>query len=360
MAPAGLLDALADAVLLLDRERRVVGVNRRYLETFGARRVDLLASACTEVMHQAQALNGQECCQACEVFEARASRRRLRWFRDSQGGVRRFEAIFGPIHGAEGEVTHVAEVWRDISERGQLEVQLSHSERLAALGTLAAGAAHEINNPLASILACADGLARWLQRAEFDAVGVDEAREILEMLEGEVARCRDITEKLVVLGRSYDAAPVRVDLNRALRDTLVLLRHELRKRHIEVVEDLDPALPEIWARDAALRGACLNLMLNAVEAMSGGGRLTMTTRLKGEGVTLVIEDTGPGISSEHLHRIWDPFFTTKPVGKGTGLGLSITHQIVEQHGGRIGVDSAPGRGTRFTIEVPIQGTASVE
>jgi PAS domain S-box-containing protein len=352
-----LIDALTDAVVVVDRDRRVIAANRRYVEAFGTTRADLAGSGCTEALHcpMAPAEPGGRCV-ACDVLDTRLPQRRLRQIADASGAMRRYEATFSPIVDPGGEVTHVVEVWRDITDRSQLEVQLSHSERLASLGALAAGVAHEVNNPLASILAGIEGLGRWIHRGQFDAEGVREARETIAMLEREVERARVTTEKLMLLGRSYDVAPGWVDLNHALRDTLALLRFEMRKRRIEVVEDLDPDLPQVWAREAGMRGTCMNLAINAVQAMGTGGTLTVQTRRGPERITLSIADTGPGIEPRHLERIWDPFFTTKPVGQGTGLGLSITSRIVARHGGQITVDSAPGRGARFIVEIPIHGS----
>jgi signal transduction histidine kinase len=269
--------------------------------------------------------------------------------------MRRFEATFSPILDGSGAVAHVVEVWRDVTDRTELEVQLSHSERLASVGILAAGVAHEINNPLASMMAGIEGLGRWLKRGQFDEEGVREAVTTIELLEREIERGRQTTEKLMLLGRSYNTAPGWVDVNRAVRDTLLLLRYELRTREIETVEELESKMPQIWAREAGVRGICMNLMINAVQAMNGGGRLTVTTRHRSELVELSVGDTGPGIAPEHLERIWDPFFTTKPVGQGTGLGLSITSRIVTRHGGRIAVKSEPGRGARFDVELPVHG-----
>ena len=353
----GLLDALPDAVVVVDRERHVVSVNRSYREAFGTGRADVPGGACTDTLRCPQAPGtGAGRCVACEVFESRAPRRRLCQVPDASGVMRRYDATFSPITNDDGAVTHVVEVWRDITERSQLEVQLSHSERLASVGILAAGVAHEINNPLASILAGIEGLARWLKRGRFDAEGVAEAAETIALLEGEIERSRETTQKLMLLGRSYDTTPGWVDLNRAVRDTLGLLGYALRRQGIAAVEALDPALPQIWAREAAMRGICMNLMINAVQAMSDGGRLTVTTGHGPDHVRLTIEDTGPGIAPEHLGRIWDPFFSTKPVGQGTGLGLSITNRLVASHGGRVAVQSEPGGGARFEVELPIHGT----
>lgn len=359
MLPA-LLDAMADAVAVVDRERRMVAANRRFVEAFGGLRVDLLGSACTETAHQPSATGPHERCAICEVLERPETQRRVRQIPGPGGALHRYEATFSPIVGDDGAPHHVVEVWRDVTERTQLEVQLSHSERLASVGMLAAGVAHEINNPLASILAGVEGLSRWLKRGRFDTDSVAEAAETTRLLDEQIERCREITGKLVLLGRSDDTMPGWTDLNRAVRDTLSLLAYELRRRDIEAVTELEADLPQIWAREAAMRGMCMNLMINAVQAMSGGGRLTVKTCRGPEQVGLSIADTGPGIAPEHLEKIWDPFFTTKPVGQGTGLGLSITNGIVTRHGGRIRVESASGRGTRFDIELPIHGTGGEE
>jgi PAS domain S-box-containing protein len=352
-----LIDALTDAVVVVDRDRRVVAANRRYVETFGIKRVDVAGSACTDALHCPEArAGGAPRCVACEVIDAGTPQRRLRHIPDAGGAMRRYDATFSPILGADGAVTHIVEVWRDVTDRSQLEVQLSHSERLASVGILAAGVAHEINNPLASMLAGIEGFGRWLKRGSFEPRDVAEASETVELMVGEIERCRETTRKLMMLGRSYDTAPGWVDLNQAARDTIGLLQYELRKHEIEAIEDLEPGLPPIWAREAGMRGTCMNLMINAVQAMSEGGRLTVTTRRASEErVTLTVRDTGTGIALEHRERIWDPFFTTKATGQGTGLGLSITSRIVSRHGGRIEVDSLPGQGSTFVVELPIHG-----
>jgi hypothetical protein len=269
--------------------------------------------------------------------------------------MRRWEASFTPVLDEVRSVTYVVEIWREITERTQLEVQLARGERLAATGILAAGVAHEINNPLASILAGVESLGRWIERRDFDSRGVQEAAETVDTLTREIERCRVTTDKLRLLGRPYEVTPTWVDLNAAVRDALSLLRFEMRRRGIEAVENLDHALPQIWAREAGMRGVCMNLMLNAVQAMDASGRLEVTTRCAGDQVVLEVQDSGPGISPQDLDQIWNPFFTTKGSGQGTGLGLPITNRIVDRHGGRISVESKPGHGARFVVELPVQG-----
>jgi PAS domain S-box-containing protein len=353
-----LIDSLSDAVVVVDRHQRLVAANAQYIECFGMRRSDLIGSRCTEAVHCPEASAGGERgrCAACETFETRRPARRLRSVPDAGGVMRRWEASFNPVLDANGQVTHVVEVWRDVTVRSQLEAQLGHSERLAALGTLAAGVGHEINNPLASLMAGIESLERWLGRRQFDEARIAEAAEILALLEREVTRCRETTDKLMLLAQPYTAEPAWFDLNQAVRDTLALLGHQMRKQGIEAVEDLDPDLPPIWARHSSMRGVCMNLMMNAVQAMPDGGRLTARTRRSGRDVVLHIEDTGHGIATEHLDRIWDAFFTTKPVGQGTGLGLSITQRVITRHGGTIRVESRFGDGASFIVELPIEGS----
>jgi PAS domain S-box-containing protein len=349
------MDSLSDAVVVVDREQRLVAAHAQYISCFGMRRSDLIGSRCTDALHCPEDRGEAGRCAACETFESRKPARRLRSVPDANGVLRRWEASFNPVFDASGVVSHVVEVWRDVTVRSQLEAQLGHSERLAALGTLAAGVGHEINNPLASVLAGVESLERWLGRREFGPEDLVEAGEILHVLEREVHRCRETTDKLMLLAQPYSTQPEWFDLNQAVRDTLSLLRHQMRGQGIEAVEELDPGVPPIWARHSSMRGVCMNLMMNAVQAMPAGGRLTVRTGRSVPGVFLHIEDTGPGIRPEHLDRIWDAFFTTKPVGQGTGLGLSITRRVVDRHGGSIRVESQSGEGARFIVELPVEG-----
>lgn len=352
-----LVDALSDAVVVVDDRQRVVAANRRYVEEFGVKSGWTLHGLCRDTLMCPESRSGEVCgdCAASRVLEDAKPVRRIRSLPDPTGVLRRWEATFNPVVDARGHVTHVVQVWRDISERSKLESQLSHSERLASLGQLAAGVAHEVNNPLASVLAGVESLQRWLQRGDFAEGSRGEAAEVLEVLERAARRCRETTDKLMLLAQPYSAAAGWVDLNRAVLDTLSLLRFQMRKCEVSVNEALDPSMPPVWAREGGLRGVCMNLMMNAVQAMAGGGQLTVITRADGETVLLQVEDTGPGIAPEHLDRIWDPFFTTKPVGQGTGLGLSITQRIVSRHGGSIRVESRPGEGARFIVRIPVQG-----
>jgi two-component system NtrC family sensor kinase len=356
---AQIIDSLVDAVLVIDRTQHVVAANRRYVEAFGHEGWPVAGSACTAGMACPERAGGPspEPCAACEVLRHGKPTRRLRVAPDATGAQRRWEGTLSPIVGADGEVTHVVEVWRDISERSRLESQLGHSERLASLGVLAAGVAHEINNPLAGVVMGIESLERWLAPA---AAGGDtragEALDMLAMLERESRRVREIVEKLMLLAQPYSVEAVWVDLNRAASDTAGLLRYQMQRQGVQVALELDPSLPLVWAKETSMRSICMNLMMNAVQAMPGGGDLTVRTAPVGpDRVRLEILDTGEGIALEHVDRIWDPFFTTKPTGQGTGLGLSITNRIVHRHGGEIRAENRHSGGACFVVGLPVQG-----
>lgn len=350
-----LIDALSDAVVILDRRGLVVAANRRFGQAFGAQGPALTGRPCPRAGDCMPSDRPNETpCMACGIAQTRVARRALQVVPDASGQQRRWEVTLNPVLDDHNEVSLVVEVWRDVTERTQLEAQLAHSERLASLGELAAGVAHELNNPLASVLAGVESLQRLVDRSSLPAEVAAEATEVLGLLAQETRRCAETTDKLLLLGRPHSTHKVWVDVNRAALDTLALLRFVTRKQGIVVRTEITDGLPLIWGRDGALRGTLMNLCLNAVQAMPGGGTLVVRTRLAGEQFVYEVEDDGPGITAEHLHRIWDPFFTTKPVGQGTGLGLSITQSIVTDHGGDIRVASSPGRGACFTVTLPVR------
>ena len=351
-----LIEALSDAVVVLDRRGYVVAANQRFSAAFGAAGAAVPGRPCPRVGNcmPGDARDADTPCVACEIAHSRQPRRVLQILPDSTGQRRRWEATLNPVLDDLGAVSLVVEVWRDITDRSQLEAQLAHSERLASLGLLAAGVAHELNNPLASVLAGVESLQRLVDRVTLPADEGEEAREVLRLLEQETRRCSETTDKLLLLGQQHSSRPVWIDLNRASLDTLALLRFATRKQGIVVHTQLTDGLPPVWGREGALRGTLMNLCLNAVQAMPAGGNMVLRTRASAEHVTYEVEDDGPGISLEHLARIWDPFFTTKPVGQGTGLGLSITQRIVTDHGGEIRVASTPGRGACFTVTLPLR------
>jgi signal transduction histidine kinase len=252
-------------------------------------------------------------------------------------------------------------VVRDLREVADLRHRLVTSARLAAVGELAAGIAHEINNPMAFVRSNLSQLeGRWKEvRVELERAGRSDAlREALgdvdelitDSLEG-VDRTVEIVRGVRNFAHPGHDGREPVDLHRLLDDALRLITPQLRGR--AQVEREQGDLPEIQGVPQQLRQVFVNLLLNASQAVAPGGHIWVATGVEGSRAVVMIEDDGPGIPPEIIDRIFDPFFTTKPVGEGTGLGLGIAYQIVRSHGGAIRVDSAPGRGARFTVELPI-------
>jgi two-component system NtrC family sensor kinase len=238
---------------------------------------------------------------------------------------------------------------RDERLRRQTHEKLMRSDRLAMVGQLAAGVAHEINNPLGSIL-----LFSRLTMQQMPAAG--RARENLERIEKETKRCHAIVKNLLDFARERKPLVESVDVNRLLDETLKLFEGQFLFQNIQVVRDYDAKLAAIPGDQSQLQQVFMNIILNAVDAMKGKGRLEITTRVnEAAGVVEIgMSDSGSGISPENLDRIFDPFFTTKGVGHGTGLGLSVSYGIVQSHNGDIAVASPPGGGATFTISLPMK------
>jgi len=231
-------------------------------------------------------------------------------------------------------------------ERTHLQKQLMHADRLATIGQLAAGVAHELNEPLSSIL----GFAQLLKRDE----GMSEAvRQDIQKIVAASLHAREIIKKLLLFARQTPTFKGPVDMNGVVSGAIDLFRHHLEKEGIELVCVPCPEMPVLAADAGQLTQVLVNLLVNAVQAMPGGGRLIVRTQVREEHVVCTVEDTGMGMTEEILDRLFVPFFTTKEVNQGTGLGLPVVHGIVTSHGGTIEVASAPGKGTAFTIRLPI-------
>ena len=230
----------------------------------------------------------------------------------------------------------------------ETHLQLANSEKLASLGKLAAGIAHEINNPLGGILIYASLLIEDLPED-------DPRRQDLTRIVQEAGRCKEIVKSLLEFARQSEPKMEPVDINRAITDGLFFLENQALFHNIQIVKNLDPALPFARGNGSQLKQVFMNITVNAAEAMHGGGTLTISTTFSPERKSITIEfaDTGEGIPEGNLSRIFDPFFTTKDVGKGTGLGLSTAYGIIEDHGSKLNVKSKVGEGTTFIIELAV-------
>jgi PAS domain S-box-containing protein len=334
-APAGILRT--DTA-----EGRIVDANTVAERLLGTPRAELIGRRFTDLLPPAERAAGEAVRR--EAIE-RGTARRDDLHLVAPGGA------LVPVYVSAGAIDYGTRHWvqlicLDVSEQRRLEAQLVQSEKLAAIGQLAAGIAHELRNPLAIVMNVLFDL-----RARIDATD-REVTEGLHIAEDEIGRAQAIIKNLLEFSRESGAELERLDLNDLVRRTLQLLEKYLESSGVEVTADLGD-LPPCVANDNALRQILLNLMTNAVQAMPKGGRLTIrTVRRASDRVHLEVQDTGVGIPQAHLKDIFNPFFTTKAPGQGTGLGLFVVHAILHRFGGDVRVASELGVGTTFTVELP--------
>jgi hypothetical protein len=232
-----------------------------------------------------------------------------------------------------------------VTDRAELEQRLVQADKLSSIGLLAAGVAHEVNTPLAVISTYAQMLAKQV---------ADDSQKslILDKIAKQTFRASEIVNSLLNFSRTSTTSFGEINLNRVIQETLSLLEHQLQKAGVQLKTDLEADLRPIHGNAGKLQQVFLNLFLNARDAMPAGGTLEVRTWPEGAGARIEVADTGTGIAAEHVHRIYDPFFTTKTARKGTGLGLSVTYGIIQEHGGSIEVSNRPGGGARFRIDLP--------
>ena len=237
-------------------------------------------------------------------------------------------------------------IFDDITDRDELERRLVQADKLSSIGLLAAGVAHEVNTPLAVISTYAQMLAKQISEDE-------QKSKLLDKIAKQTFRASEIVNSLLSFSRTSPTEFVEVDVSKVIQETLNLVEHQLKKSGVEVKLDAPPAMPPVKGNAGKLQQVFLNLFLNARDAMDAGGTLTVHAWSEGGFARIEVADNGQGIAPEHLERIYDPFFTTKAARKGTGLGLSVTYGIVREHGGSIEVESRPGAGSRFRVELPL-------
>ena len=252
-----------------------------------------------------------------------------------------------------GQVAPIIERKQAEKDRTKLHDQLRHADRLATIGMLAAGVAHELNEPLGNIL----GFAQLAQKCP----GIPaSAGQDIQKIETASLHARKIIRKLLVFARQSPPQKTRVNLNHVVEDGLYFFESRCGKEGIKLVRLLSPDLPEITADPAQLNQVLANLVTNALQSIPGTGRITVQTQFHDGNVYLIVEDTGTGMGKDVLDKIFIPFFTTKDLGQGTGLGLPVVYGIVTANGGSINVKSRPGRGSRFEIQLPVTGPEDTE
>jgi two-component system, NtrC family, sensor kinase len=335
-----ILESLNDGLAVLDRNGRVVRWNRQMEELHGIRHEEAVGHGLHELFDARLVGLLREASDGAAYYKIPLLTRHL--------PARRLLVNVGmtPLRDSHAEVVGSIVIVEDISSRVQLEEQLQISEKMASIGLLAAGVAHEVNTPLT-------GISSFTQMLLEGASPDDPKTAVLEKIERQTFRAAKIVNGLLNLARPAQVDSGPCDINTVINDVLSLLEHQFRNGSIQVRKELAPVAPTVQGIEHKLQQVFLNLFLNARDAMPKGGWLTIVTREERGAAIVEVADTGSGIPAEQLSRIYDPFFTTKAIGKGTGLGLSITYGIVQEHGGTISCESHVGQGTRFSLHFPV-------
>jgi PAS domain S-box-containing protein len=337
-------DSITDMIAIVDRNFTILKANRAFSAYYGLEPQAVINRKCHEIVHDGD-LPAPNCPHTMTVNEARSSAEE---FYDKKA-KKMFRIFTFPYNSPEGEVIGSIHVMRDITDDKEKEMRLIMSERLAALGQMASGIAHEINNPLASIAGCSEGLLSRVRKGQCDTSLFE---SYLNIIQEEVFRCKSITTAMLSFVRKTTYEKKDINLAEALNKTIEIIGFQGRMKNVEVVKKYQEPMPMVRGNEGELRQVLLVVITNALDAMHDKGTLTIETESGDGGAVLRISDTGAGISPEIIARIFDPFFTTKSELGGTGLGLSIARKIVTNHNGRIEASSAPGQGTTFTITLP--------
>ncbi len=337
-------DSITDMISIVNKDFTILKANRALSAYYGLQPQDVINKKCYELIHDGASpvLN---CPHRKTISEKKPSAEEIYDTRTK----RTFHIFTFPYNSPDGEIIGSIHVMRDITDDKEREMRLITSERLAALGQMASGIAHEINNPLASIAGCSEGLLSRLKKGQCDNALFE---SYLSIIQEEVFRCKSITTAMLSFVRKTTYEKQNINLAEALDKTIEIIGFQGRLKTIEVVRKFHDPAPVVHGNGGELRQVMLAVITNALDAMNDKGTLTIEADALKSGGVIRISDTGAGISPEIITRIFDPFFTTKSERGGTGLGLSIARKIVANHNGHIDASSTPGQGTTFTITLP--------
>ena len=343
-----IVESINVGLLAVDLDGRITRCNSALEEMLGIKRdesigrlvEDLFAEDFAETLEQVLGPEGWHVTELRNIYKLHTATR--------EGRLLVLNVSIAPLRSFSPEQTGALVVMEDVTMRARLEEQLQQREKLSSIGLLAAGVAHEVNTPLT-------GVSSYTQMLLGMLPDTDPKHALLQKVRRQADRASNIVNNLLNFSRTGSATEFNdLDVHRVLDDTLQLLEPQLRRNQIELVREYDMALPKVFGNAGKLQQVFTNLLLNARDAIPGGGRITLRTTAASEDDSVMIEvaDTGIGIAPENVAKIYDPFFTTKGVGRGTGLGLAVTYGIVQEHSGHISVESTPGRGTTFRISLP--------
>ena len=349
------LDALPVSLYVIDRDYKIVTWNRhREIGVQGIPRDSAIGRNIFEVLSKfPKGRLSQEFERAfrtgrIERIEQRAT--------DDNGATKHWMVSKIPMRDKEtSEITHVITVGEDVTMRVEAIHAAGRAEKLAAVGRLAAGVVHEINNPLATISACSESLESRVSEGIYgESEDVDDLREYLGLIRSEAFRCKSITNGLLDFSRGRTGNRFLINISDVLKSSARLIIHQKRGENIDLKLEIEDEMPPVEADEGQIQQAIIALATNAIDSMNEGGTLTFRAFAKNNRIVVEIRDTGIGILPEELSKIFEPFYTTKEVGKGTGLGLSVCYGIITEHGGRVSVRSNIGVGTTFSIFLPLK------
>lgn len=346
-----MFDSIADGVVVYNYSGQVKHRNHVCPQLFPAE--TLPGTSCRELFHPDRETDPLH----CPVERALGGERVEISIapRDESGRIRYIDVTATPVEEAHTGRTRALVFLRDVTEKRQHELQLMQAEKLSSIGILAAGVAHEINNPLSSVAGYAEALLRRFRDEEALSgdLRLEDFPKYLQIIIRESYRCKGIIDCLLSFSRKSDGSHGSVDINQILHEVLELVRHKSRFEKIAISTELSGDLPAVTGDPSGLRQVFLNLVMNAHQAISGTGSVGIVTRTDGDTAVIEVADSGCGIPREAIDQIWDPFFTTKEVGQGVGLGLAVTYNIIKRHGGAISVESTAGKGSTFTVRIPV-------
>lgn len=349
---AAILDGITDVMMVLSEDLEIISVNHVFEQLFPS--INPIGKKCYALFRE----SGHPCAE-CPAFKSLSTNsvcKDTAIFR-IDGKNQQFDMVASPLKTPGTEEDRILIFKRDVTMEKEYQAKFYQAEKMATIGVLAAGVAHEINNPMAAVAGFAEGIQRRLARLD-DKIPDELAEDLYDYTNTilkECLRCQDIVKTLLSFSRPVASEFMPVDINQVAEDTLRLLDHQFRRyQQVDLEVDLTSPMQLVLGNEAQLKQVLLNLLTNAVDAIEQNGKISITTFIEKDHAGVRVSDSGCGIPEENRDMLFEPFFTTKQVGKGIGIGLSTCYNIVREHNGEIIVASEVGKGSSFTVLFPLQ------